>query len=202
MFDDRPLVPSEAAIDTSPDPLAAYETWLRLKRQELEASLLSRRLETMCTCSGSFRSKPHACHRPRNTRVRLVQARRKAMGLSQDGKCCGLRSRKASYAFRLAEQRFYDYYLIPGIIPPRVRDFEHVPARRRKRDTRSHLRWKLLPYSDEERAWMAMRDANACEICTAFALSTPVIGELSTINVDNFDALAVPDTQESEHRNG
>jgi len=211
MFDNEPLTPSEAVTDTSPDLLdAACELWAWLRQLLLDDLFLPiyRSLETSLASLTSFLTrvwhngfggKPHARHRPRNTRVRLVQAKRKAMGLAPDGKCCGLRSRKASYAFRLAEQRFYDYYLTPGVIPPRARDFEHVPVRRRKREAQRPLRWKL---GDQERAWMEMRHANACEICAAFALGAPLVGELSTEIVDNFDDLAYCDTQESEWRHG
>lgn len=192
MLNDEPLTPSEAMIDTSLDALLfpEYDAFTHFQW-------------IVCAWANSFgESKPRSLPRPRNSRVRMVQARRKGMGLSQDGKCCGLRSRKASYSFRMAEQRYYDYYLTPGIIPPRARDFEHVPARRRKRDAQWQLRWKPLAYSDQERAWIDSRDANTREICTAFALSEPVAGKLSTLIVDNFDAFVVPDTQESESSNG
>lgn len=96
----------------------------------------------------TFRNPPKRRRpRRRNTRVQMVQAKRKRLFLDQDGKCCGLRSRKASYALRLEEERF-----LAGLRAdlPRLCDFEHVPARRRRKEARRHLKWKPIQLSDKD----------------------------------------------------
>jgi hypothetical protein len=112
---------------------------------------LSRALRAIFRLCPRRRRRP----RPRNTRVRMVQAKRKQLDLSPDGKCCGLRSRRASYAFRREEQRD-----AAGLrqAPPNPRDFERVPARRRKKEIRESrrrsMRWLPVPLSEQELAWM------------------------------------------------
>lgn len=222
MFDNEPLTPSEAVTDIPPDPTElthALDRWVQLKQQLIDdcfgfaypgsQAVISRvfqQLVRVCyECVGD--GKPHARPRPRNSRVQRVQAKRKHLGLSQDGKCCGFRSRKASYAFRQAEERFYQqghHEWTPG--GPSARDYEHVPARRRKREARRQLRWKALAYNDQELAWIEAIHANTCEICAAFGISEKFLtGELSTFDVDNsLDDESIPfyATQESEQSNG
>lgn len=127
------------------------------------------------------RAHVHAQPRPRNTRVRMVQAKRKALGLSQDGKCCGLRTRKASYAFRKEEQWLYETWWLR--LDPRT--FEHVPARRRKKDARQQR--------VRERIWMAYPRCH-CALCQDYEdlryddqmdAVHCLMADLSTFVVDN-----------------
>lgn len=94
----------------------------------------------------------------RNTRIQRVQAKRKALDLSQDGKCCGLRTRKASYALRQAEERWYQDMTAKQ---PHKRDYEHTTARMRRKEKKRALKWKPLDYdtwllslSDKDKAYM------------------------------------------------
>lgn len=115
--------------------------------------------------------KPHTRKRPRNTRVQMVQAKRKRLNLDQDGKYPGLRSRKASYAFAMEVER---WCLNQRDDIPRHADFDHVPARRRRRDARRVLRWRST--SDSlDKAWMDALNASTCEICKAFAIGAPEV---------------------------
>jgi hypothetical protein len=76
------------------------------------------------------RAKPHR----RNTRVHMVQAKRCRLDLSPDGKIPWLRaSRKDCYALRAAEEC---WYLGLRAERPNPREYEHVPARRRKKEVR------------------------------------------------------------------
>ena len=89
--------------------------------------------------------------RVHNTRVRMVQAKRKRLDLSPDGRCCDLRSCKASYAFRREEERYYAG--LRADLPKRA-DYVHVPARRRKKEARHQLKWKPLHLSAQDLAWI------------------------------------------------
>ena len=69
-----------------------------------------------------------------------MQAKRKALDLSHDGKCCSLRTRKASLALRKAEQR---WYLDMSAEQPLPCEFERVSprvARKQARDARRFYR--------------------------------------------------------------
>jgi hypothetical protein len=203
MLNDEPLTPSEAVIDRFPDLTNdAFAAWMLLQRQLMLCGF--RRV--MRFCHGCFDDgKPHARPRPRNTRIQRVQATRKQLNLNQDGKYPTLRSRKASYAFAYEVERWCE---MKRETPPRPRDFEHVPARRRKREARRQLKWKPIQASEQDLAWMDWMDmlhANTCEICAAFGISEKLLtGELSTMNVDNSLNKAIPfyATQESEQHNG
>lgn len=113
--------------------------------------------------------------RPRNTRVRMVQAKRKRLDLSPDGKCCGLRSRKASYAFRLEEQRYY-----AGLRAdlPNPRDFGHIPARRRKKEARRQLKWKPISMGERERDFIDYFQQSAEWLARRFDIPEPLPGPL------------------------
>jgi hypothetical protein len=96
--------------------------------------------------------------RPRNTRIQRVQAKRKALDLGQDGKCCYFRTRRASLAFRLAED---DYVEGRRSERPHMGEHEYKTARMRRNEKRQVLKWKPLDYdawllslSDEEKASM------------------------------------------------
>lgn len=213
MFDNEPLAPSEAVIDTSPDSTdlaRSLDAWVRLKQQLIDdffkptwqaiQAVIARAFQQLvrawheCFSDG----KPHARRRPRNSRVQRVQAKRERLNLSQDGKYPTLRSRKASYTLAHEVERWCEQ---KRETRPNLRDFEHVPARRRKRKARRQLKWKPIQASEQERAWMEWIDASTCEICAAFGINEQLLGELSTRNVDN-SARIVRATQESEQGNG
>lgn len=119
----------------------------------------------------------HPHRRPRNRRVQMVQAKRKRLFLSPDGKCLDL-GRRESYAYRLAEEAFYRR-LDAGedASSPRLADFRrHVPARR-KRKIETERRRRRRQYGME-----SIDESVARVIASHFGV---LPSELSTEDVDN-----------------
>lgn len=85
-------------------------------------------------------------YRPRNTRIKMVQAKRKALDMDMDGKCCLLRTRKASLALRKAENAWMDGMRSER---PHTSEFEHRTARQRRKEKKRACRWKSLELSRE-----------------------------------------------------
>lgn len=112
-------------------------------------------------------------HRPRNTRIQGVQAKRKALDLDLDGKCCPLRTRKGSLAYRQAVEAW-----IVGRRAdiPRAREFEHKPARVRRKEAKWQMRWKPINMSDEEKAFMDSVASDE-QIAQVFVIPPGLIGE-------------------------
>jgi hypothetical protein len=205
MFDNEPPTPSEAMLalshpaEHSPCFLDSLFASFAPAWQFVQAALTRAFQHIARVVQRLFSDvRPHARRRPRNTRVQMVQAKRLRLNLDQDGKYPTLRSRKASYVFAYEVERWCEQKRETPLQP---RDFEHRPARRRKREARRQLKWKPIRASEQERAWMDWMDASTCEICAAFGISEQFIGELSTRNVDN-SARIVRATQESGQGNG
>jgi hypothetical protein len=123
--------------------------------------------------------------RPRNTRVIAVQAKRKRLYLSQDGKCTTLRTRKASLALRLAEERWYKDMSTKQPVPD---DFEHTPLRRRKRREkrfRSFARELRSMCDVEFTDFMDRTEDMFRNYWASLRLSPQEIGDLSNVNRTN-----------------
>lgn len=113
----------------------------------------------------------------RNKRVQRVQAKRKALDLDQDGKCCGLRTRKASMALRKAEQAWYEGRRAEQ---PHIAEFEHKTARtRRKVKKHERMLWnKAMRWNETDQAWMdAMRWGTSSDLDRVFAVRPEELGD-------------------------
>lgn len=113
----------------------------------------------------------------RNTRIQRVQAKRKAMDLSQDGLCCSFKTRRASVAYRKAEEA---WIIGKRDDMPRTREFEHKPVRVRRREKTRALRWKPLNLSDSDREFIAQYSYDP--LINPFGVTEQDLGELNNVN--------------------
>jgi hypothetical protein len=112
---------------------------------------------------------------PRNTRIQRVQAKRKALYLGHNGKCCSLRTRKASLALRKAEQR---WYLDMSAEQPVASEYERVSprvARKQASDARRFYR-SFGPLKNDPN-YLDLGEYFDREIAYAFTVPDHEIGE-------------------------
>lgn len=113
--------------------------------------------------------------RTSNTRIKMVQAKRKAMDLDQDGKCCYLKTRKASMALRKAER---EWMAGKRAEMPHASDFERVPPRRRRKQERREKRLvRGLKRLMDDMNYLDLSDYVDKQIVDVFRISEQEIGE-------------------------
>lgn len=134
---------------------------------------------------------------PRNTRIQKVQAKRKALDLSQDGKCCALKTRKASLALRKAEQDWYDGKRAEQ---PIACEFERVPPRVAKKQAKDARRfYRSFGPLENDSNFLDFSEYMTREIVRTFALPSPVIG---VVDQELAHVFAIPPGEIGEMYNG
>lgn len=112
-----------------------------------------------------------------NTRIQRVQAKRKALDLDINGKCAPMRTRRASLAYRLAVE---EWIVGKRSVMPRRAEFEHKPARVRRKEARRQMRWKPINLSDRDKEFIAQYGYDP--LLNPFGVTEQDLGELNNVN--------------------